>query len=407
MTKTPLQIMPGGRVPLLDIESIPQVELLELLGVGAFGTVWKVADVSTGDLYCLKVLQGINADTTLAERVRNEASVSIPSDYIVRALGLCEWDENTFLILFDYFSGKSLEKLIHEAKLTSSLKQKIFRQILLGIADAHYHNIIHRDIKPANVLVGEDSTVKVIDFGVSRFKEKKLTKVGEFMGTAPYMAPEIFVNPEGSRNADSRVDIYALGHILFELTTGQHYWRYKGWRDLKDFFEFLSQVPTPETCIDVDGFHCDFNPKADQVLPMMVMTDPDERIESIEQVLTLLGYSRDEELPEPPADIHLRYPMLIVESGSNRGARTLVNTEAGGSLVIGRADIAGSDLSISSRHLEFSRSGDHYFIQDLGSKNGTLVRGLALTPQVPVEVKHGDRIKVGDVFLRFAFLQAV
>lgn len=90
-----------------------------------------------------------------------------------------------------------------------------------------------------------------------------------------------------------------------------------------------------------------------------------------------------------------------METGTNREARTLIAIESGESFVLGRADIAGSDRSISNQHLIFTRLHARYFVNDLHSKNGTLVRGTALAPDAPtVELQHGDRLKVGDIFLR-------
>jgi len=392
--------MEGGHIPV-RIGPVAEVELLELLGTGGFGSAWKVADCATGALYTLKIIQGIIPGSVEAERVRLEAKVSIPSEYIVPAIGLREWDPSTFLILFEYFPGKSLDKLLEMGALTSDQKKEIFKQTLIGVSDAHRCNVIHRDLKPANILVGDDGRVGLIDFGISKFKGSGLTLSGEIIGTIPYMAPELLVH--GAKVADARADIYSLGHTLYELSMGQHFWTRKGWRELKDLVGYLTQTPPPTEVIDLSDFHCDFYHAAPEVLPRMVKIDPAERYFSVDEVLADLGYVPY--LPEPPADLHLRSPLLIVESGSNRGARTVLGLNDGEKREMGRADIAGGDTSISRRHLEFSRSGDRYFVRDLGSKNGTMVRGIALDPaDPPMEIRHADRIKVGDVFLRFAFL---
>lgn len=102
-----------------------------------------------------------------------------------------------------------------------------------------------------------------------------------------------------------------------------------------------------------------------------------------------------------PFGLKLDYPMLIVETGTNRQARTLIAIESGESFVLGRADIAGSDRSISNQHLIFNRLHDRYFVNGLHSKNNTLIRGTALAPDAPaVELQHGDHLKVGEIFLR-------
>lgn len=401
MTTDTLQIMEGGVIPV-NISGIKEVQLQELLGMGGFGSAWKVIDPATGNLYVLKIIQGIKPGSVKAKRVEAEASVAIPSEHIVKIIGLCEWDASTYGILFDYFPGKSLDKVLEESELSSADKKSIFKQILIGVADAHRCNIIHRDLKPANILVGDDGTVKLIDFGVSKFKGKGLTVSGAIIGTMAYMAPELVLH--GAKVADARADIYSLGHILYELAMGKHFWSHQGWCELSDLVSYLTQIPKPTEVINLKFFHCDFFREAPQVLTKMLKIDPSHRYFCVEDVMPSLGYIPN--FPEPPTDLHLRYPLLIVESGSNKGAQTLVSIDDGASLRFGRAELAGADNSISRKHLKFSRDGDRYFVQDCESRNGTVVRGIYLEDS-PMEIKHCDRIQVGDVFLRFAFVGGV
>lgn len=395
-----LQIMVGGRVPLA-IGEVAEVELLELLGIGGYGSAWKVVDTTTGVFYVLKIIQGIKPGSIEATRVRMEAEVSIPSEYIVPVVGLREWDPNTFLILFKYYPGESLDKLLERGALANDQKKRIFTQVLIGVSDAHRSNVIHRDLKPGNILVEEGGNVRIIDFGVSKFKGKGITLSGEIVGTIPYMAPELLT--EGAKVADARADIYSLGHILYELAMGQHFWIRKGWRELKDLISYLTRTPPPDEMIELGDFHCDFLPAATRVIPRMVKLIREARYDSVDDVLRDLGYSPY--VIEPPADLHMRSPLLIVESGSNRGATTVLGLKPNEVRMVGRQHLAGDDTSISRNHLEFSRLGDRYFVRDVGSKNGTMVRGIALVANdLPTEIHHADRIKVGDVFLRFAFL---
>ncbi|GAP94032.1 FHA domain-containing serine/threonine-protein kinase [Leptolyngbya sp. NIES-2104] len=402
-----LQNYRGGIIPI-QIPGVADVELLDLLGVGGFGTVWKVRDPATGKLYVLKIIQAIKPNTVLVERVRLEAEVSIPSKHIVPVIGLREWDSSTFLILFELFEARSLDKVLAEDTLKPEQKRRIFDQILIGVADAHRSNIIHRDLKPENILVGKDHYVKLIDFGLSKFKGKGLTMTGEVMGTPPYMSPELLIY--GSKIADARVDIYALGHILYELAMGYTFWAKQGWvaNRFENFVKFLGQFPQPVECIELSDFHCDFYHNAAAVLARMVKTNADDRFASVEDVIRVLAAepSRKTVPPIPEVKetggISFNYPLLTVESGTNRNARTLVTLEPGESIVLGRADIAGNDLSISSKHLIFTRQHGRYFVNDFQSKNGTLLRGMLLNPNAPpLEVQNDDRIKVGEIFLRF------
>ena len=402
MSRPGLQHYVGGRIPV-DIRGVHEVELVSKLGEGGFGAVWKARDTASGTLYALKVIQNIKPGTIMAERVRREAAVSIPSDYVVASLGLREWDPGTFLILFELFEAKTLDDLIVEGRLTADQKRTIFGQVLEGVSDAHRNNIIHRDLKPGNILVATDFRTKVIDFGLSKFRDKGITVSGEIFGTPAYMPIEAFV--EGSRMVDARADIYALGHILYELAMGNHFWVRRGWSELSDFFRYVTATPAPTEGIDLSDFKCDFYPGARTVVAKMVQIYAPLRYASVDQVRLDLGYSPF--VPVAPPDLGLRFPMLIVESGTNQGGRTLVSLEDGEERTFGRLDLAADEASVSREHLIFRRQGDDYFVREtkLGSKNGTMVRGIALGPGDPeMELHHGDRILMGDLFLRFAFL---
>ena len=401
MSDSTLHIMVGGRIPVSLSGVEKTVVLRELLGSGGYGTCWRVTDAETGEPYTLKIIQNIMPGTVDAERVRLEAEVSIPSEHVVPVLGFSQWDPYTYFVVFKYYAAESLDRVLATAALTAAQKKQILKETLTGVADAHRCNVIHRDIKPGNILVGRDGHVKLIDFGVAKFKARPITVSRALIGTPPYIAPEVLI--DGARVADARADIYSLGQVFYELVMGQNFWERKGWRQLGDIVDYLTSVPPPTEIIEMDGFACDFYENADAVLPRMVKINPAERFGSIDEVRRTLGEEVKEEatLKDPALD----FPVLSVETGTNKGAKTVVNVADGGRLPLGRFDLAGNDDSISARHLEFSRSGRRYFVRDVGSKNGTLVQGNQLRPgDPPRELRHEDRIKVGDIFLRFAFV---
>lgn len=395
-----LQNMPGGRIPI-DIAGVHEVELVELLGSGGFSYVWKVADTATAKQYTLKIIQALKPGSVLADRVRLEAEVAIPSEHIVAVRGLREWDANTFLILFEYFESSSLDALVETHTLGNEQKKRIFLQTLTGVSDAHRNNVIHRDIKPGNILVNGAGQVKLIDFGISKFKgTRSLTISGDIIGTWQYMAPELL--KRGSMIADARCDIYSLGHVLYELSMGTHFWTRMGW-GIEEGVSYITKLPDSGEAIDMSDFHCDFFSNGKTVLARMVKAAPELRYESVDDILVDLGGSLST-VPMLPSGVRLDSPLLIIESGPNYLARMVLTLRDGEMLPIGREHLAGGDTSISRKHLEFSRRGDRYYVRDVGSTNGTWVHGIMIDNR-PVEIHHTDRIKVGDIFLRFVFMK--
>ncbi|GAB1539877.1 hypothetical protein NUACC21_25450 [Scytonema sp. NUACC21] len=137
---TNLEIVVGGRLSV-EIAPVAEVKLLELLGVGGFGSAWKVADTATNKLHVLKIIQNIEPGSRLAERVRLEAGVSISSEYVVTVFGMRQWNPTTYLLLFEYCPGKSLDKIL------ARQSTKVPGVIRIG-RDTHQCDVVIKD--PAN-----------------------------------------------------------------------------------------------------------------------------------------------------------------------------------------------------------------------------------------------------------------
>lgn len=403
-----MEFKEGASIPIA-IGDIAEVRLLELLGEGGAGSIWKVLDRASGQLYALKVIQQFNPDGLEVKRAKLEAGVRIPSDHIVQAVGFREWKRGAILILFEYFQARTLRQLL-PGGLDDSQKRAVFLQTLRGVADAHRCNIIHRDLKPENILVGKNDRgefphVKLIDFGVSKFQDRRLTLTGDVLGTLQYSPPEMLLNP---REVDRRADIYALGHILYELATERSFWNYRGWTRAGDFIAYLAGDPRPVEGVECNGFECGFlldaAPNAAALLAKMVKLNPAERYASVEQVLADLAFTPSTHENRDALPRGGLSPALVVESGDNRGARLILRLADGETKAIGRQHLAGDDLSVSKRHLEITRDGNDFYLRDAGSRNGTFQNGLSLSSdQVPALLADGDRIKVGNIFLRVEF----
>ena len=218
-------------------------EVIEELGRGGMGRVYRAFDKKIGEEIALKVLRPeIALDEKAVDRFRNEIKLArkITHRHVCRMHDLHEQGKTLFITM-EYVAGRNLKSLIQETgALAVGTAVSIAKQVAEGLAEAHDLGVIHRDLKPQNIMVDDDGQAKVMDFGIARSLWAAGTTVeGMVIGTPEYMAPE---QVEG-KETDQRTDIYALGAILFEMVTGRL--PFEGDSPLSVAYKHKNEAPQP------------------------------------------------------------------------------------------------------------------------------------------------------------------
>jgi serine/threonine protein kinase/CheY-like chemotaxis protein/Tfp pilus assembly protein PilF len=196
-------------------------EVVEELGEGGMGKVYKVIDIRIKETVALKLLRPeIAADKKIIERFQNELKFArkISQRNVCRMFDLNE-EQGAHYITMEYVPGEDLKSMI---KMTGHLgigkAVVIAKQVCEGLAEAHKLGVVHRDIKPQNIMIDREGSARIMDFGIARsLKAEGITEVGAMVGTPEYMSPE---QVEG-KEIDPRSDIYSLGVTLYEMVTGR------------------------------------------------------------------------------------------------------------------------------------------------------------------------------------------
>jgi len=196
-------------------------QVIEELGHGGMGRVYKVFDSDIKEKIALKLLRPeIALDKETVERFSNELKLArkISHRNVCRMFDLGKAEGTTFITM-EFVPGEDLKRLIRKSgQLGAGRAVSIAKQVCEGLAEAHRLGVIHRDLKPQNIMVDEEGNVRIMDFGIARsLKVKGITGAGVMIGTPEYMSPE---QVEG-KEADPRSDIYSLGIILYEMLTGR------------------------------------------------------------------------------------------------------------------------------------------------------------------------------------------
>lgn len=207
----------------MEPRTLGKYDILDLLGAGGMGTVYRARDPVLERIVAVKLLhadQGRQPATEGGTRFLNEARAVARLNHpsIVAVYDFSAADPAGAFFAMEYIDGWTIEDYV-ELHCDDRL-QSVFNlvgQLLAGVGYAHAQGVVHRDIKPSNLLVTRDGRLKITDFGIAKLDSLKHTQTGIMIGTPVYMAPERYAEGE----CDLRCDLYSVGVVLFELLTGR------------------------------------------------------------------------------------------------------------------------------------------------------------------------------------------
>ena len=195
-------------------------EVIELLGTGGMGHVYRARNIISNRTEALKILlPDLSADREFADRflseIRTLASLDHPN---IALLHTAFKTDDQLIMVMEYVKGHTLEQRAYQSPMTASTVVDYISQALSALSYAHARSVIHRDIKPANLMVTSDGVVKLMDFGIAKSKlDINLTRTGATVGSFYYMSPE----QVNGLKVDARSDLYSIGIVLYELLAGR------------------------------------------------------------------------------------------------------------------------------------------------------------------------------------------
>jgi serine/threonine protein kinase len=402
-------------------------QLKELVGTGGVASIYKGYDDRLARWVAVKVIPvqpapGQTEETQLARfRLEAQAIAALRHRNILTIYGYGEEDGWAYIVM-EYVPGGSLKDRIKPNEPFSwDSALTIIIPVSEALAFAHKHNIIHRDIKPANILMPQDDWPLLADFGLAKMEHStrpNLTMPGQVLGTMAYAAPEQI--QEG--DIDSRIDIYSLGIVLYELLTGKL--PFEG----ETSFDFLMAriMEPPRPLLEANP---DVSPIFGPIMENALAQEPADRYQTMDEFSKALiearqqlrmeeyerirsGAGRPSGSPGPTSILDTEQLSRAPVSLKLTATGEQIPVENKSELIVGRAykkstpDIdlgphGGIQAGVSRRHSRFVRKGSDWFVEDLGSTNGTFVNGAKIPSNQLASVKKGDKIRFGQIELEF------
>lgn len=254
-------------------------EILEKLGQGGMGTVYKARDPGIGRIVALKTLNPeLLSDPKLLERFAKEAracgGLEHPNIVTIYEFDFGETSGRPFIAM-QFIEGESLEKAIaRRAPMPLARKLQIISQFCKGLDYAHRHGLVHRDVKPANILVNNEGKVKVVDFGIVHMESTTMTKTGIFMGTIQYASPE----QVDGQHVDARSDIFSVGIVMYEFLAYRK--PFDGTNIGTVINQILNKEPVPLSQV-ADGIP----PELENMVSKCLRKQADERFQSLDDLV--------------------------------------------------------------------------------------------------------------------------
>jgi serine/threonine-protein kinase len=312
MTHEPGPAPTEGDDPLLDALLAGRYRLIEKIGEGAMGAVYRGVHETLRKPVAVKLLgRAARADREMVTRFEREAvaAANLKHPNIAEATDSGQMPDGTLFLVMEYVQGRSLRTILaQEGRLAPARALHLLRQVGAAATFAHGLEVVHRDLKPENVVVfdrGEErDVVKVIDFGIARMRSSfgggpsGLTQIGAVVGTAEYMAPEQAMG----QAVDARADQYSLGVIAFELLTGKPPYVAD---DVASLVYMHVGAPIPR----VTERAPDLPAALDDAIAKMMGKMPDERFPTLSEAIAAVGVAIERSAPAALPIAPARTPM--------------------------------------------------------------------------------------------------
>ena len=256
-------------------------QILEELGKGGMGIVYKAKDTKLDRIVALKFLpQELTQDNEAKERFIQEAKTAAALNHPnITVIHEIDEDEGRTFIAMEFIGGQSLKEKTKSGPLEIDDAVRIASQVADGLQEAHEKGIVHRDIKPANIMLTEKGQAKIADFGIAKLVgQVRLTRTGATIGTVAYMSPEQAKGDE----VDHRSDIWSMGVVLYEMLTGEL--PFKGNHEQTMIYSILNADPvTPQT------YRKDVSISVLDLVEKALQKNPADRFQSILDFRNVLG----------------------------------------------------------------------------------------------------------------------
>jgi len=262
-------------------KTISHYKILEKLGEGGMGVIYKAEDTRLKRFVALKFLPpDLTRDDDSKQRfiLEAQAASSLDHNNICNIHEIDETDDGQTYIVMACYEGETLKEMIKKDRLQIDQAAGIAYQIALGLEKAHHKGIVHRDIKPGNIIVTDDDVVKIVDFGLAKLAgQTRMTKVGMTLGTTVYLSPE----QASGKPVDHRTDIWSLGVVLYEMATQEL--PFRGEYDQVCIYSILNEEPIPLSRINGE-----ISEEFENIVMMCLQKDPEDRYQSFEELQTAL-----------------------------------------------------------------------------------------------------------------------
>lgn len=409
---TPPQLIspPPTPRPAVTPSPPPRVEALDdyaltTISRGGMATVYKGISRHDRSTVAIKIFH--HTDSYLQSKFEQEGRVgrTLNHPHIARILDYGSKDGTLYIVMEYVDNGSLRDRLQPGQPLPLDFVTSVIGQTCEALSYAHGQGVIHRDIKPENIMFSSQEGVKIVDFGIAKFaREPTRTSAGMIIGTPYYMSYE----QAKGQPVDSTSDIYSLGVVLYEMVTGRVPFAGK---PLDVVSKHLTEKPTPPRRINSA-----LSPQVETVVMRALEKDRNRRFQTAAEMARVLGYTVAVPSPAPyvyerpeekaprvevrrrrfepePAAVSVQ---LAVVGGTGIGKRIPITPPI---TILRRRDIAPNDLLVSREHARIIQQGRQFWLEDLGSMNGTYLNGRRIFERALLQ--NGDEIRVGNNVLRF------